>query len=101
MRVRNTHTHKSVLRALWLFWWHWWQWWNLLVIHVFLQGQQELQKDGKKYTLIEDYSIQNARKNYSSDISCTNSSNVRPKAVAIAVTVRSDGLLRSRSNKLI
>ena len=40
-------------------------------------------------------------KNYSSDISCTNSSNVRPKAVAIAVTVRSDGLLWSRSNKLI
>ena len=58
-------------------------------------------KDGEKYNFIEDYSVRNAQKNYSSDISCTNSSNVRPKAVAIAVTVRSDGLLRSRSNKLI
>ena len=67
----------------------------------FSQCLQEIQKDGEKYISDEDYSIQSVRKNYSSDISWTNSSSVRPKAVAIAVTVLSEGLLRSRSNKLI
>ena len=73
-----------------------------LVGHAyFLQCVQELQKMARNIILLKTIVFEMRKKNYSSDISCTNSSNVRPKAVAIAVTVRSDGLLRSRSNKLI